>query len=227
MQVLPRPGIAERVREQILDHDPEHPRPQRQVDAAVRPDLERDLGVIRALPERGDDLLHDRLAPRVAEGNDFAAGLELAEEEDVVDQLAGLLDLLTRLLRQLFDVGAGQRRALEQHEQPGQRSAELVRDRGGEPLPQLLVGGQLGWRLEEEDEQAWVRGRLLLAEPPARLELADGLGGLPVRGHDPSLAVEHDDRLAAVRNDGPDAVLVHHSFTIRLPFAYRVAVDNE
>ena len=50
---------------------------------------------------------------------------------------------------------------------------QLVRDGGGEALPQLLVGGQLRRRLEEEDEQVGMGGRLLLAEPTAGLEAAE------------------------------------------------------
>ena len=109
----------------------------------------------------------------MTEGDDLAARLELAEEEHVVDQLARLLDLLPRLLHQLADVGAGERRALEQHQQPRERRAQLVRDGRGEAGPQLLVGGQLGRRLEEEDEEVGMRCGLLLAEPAARRGVAE------------------------------------------------------
>jgi hypothetical protein len=44
-----------------------------------------------------------------------------------------------------------------------------------------------------------------------------------IRGYDAPLAVEHDHGVGAVRNDRPGALLVHHSFTMRLPFAYPVA----
>ena len=67
-----------------------------------------------------------------------------------------------------------------------------------------------------------MRGRLLLAESAAGLQAADRGRGFVIRGYDPPLAVEHDHGVAAVRNDSPGAFFVHHSFTIRLPFAYPV-----
>ena len=70
-------------------------------------------------------------------------GLELAEEENVVDQLADLADLGPRLRDRLGGVGAGKLCGLEQHEQPRERRAQLVGDGGGEPGAELLVGGEL------------------------------------------------------------------------------------
>src|SRR5205807_744734 len=80
------------------------------------------------------------------------------------------LDLLPPLLHQLADVGAGQRRALEQRQQPRERRAQLVRDGRGEAGSQLLVGGELRGRLEEEDEHVGVRGSELLGQAPASLD---------------------------------------------------------
>ena len=54
--------------------------------------------------------------------DDRASALQLAEEEDVVDQLADLLDLAVRLRRQRVGVGTGQRSALSSSDhQPGER----------------------------------------------------------------------------------------------------------
>ena len=99
----------------------------------------------------------------MSEGDHLATRLELAEEENVVDQLARLLDLLASLLHQLADVGTGQSGALEQREEPGERSAELVRDSRGETSPQLLVGGELRRRIDEQDEKLWMGFSNLLA----------------------------------------------------------------
>ena len=66
------------------------------------------------------------------ERDDPGAGLELGEEQDLVDQLADLLDLDARLLDELRDVLARQRRGLEEGEQPGERRPQLVGDGSGE-----------------------------------------------------------------------------------------------
>jgi DNA-binding response OmpR family regulator len=69
--------------------------------------------------------------------------------------------------------------------------------------------------------------RNLLSEPFAGREIADRLARRRTHGHDPTLAVEHDQRLLAARRERSDPFFVHHSFTMRLPFAYPVATDNE
>src|SRR5207248_7399028 len=99
----------------------------------------RMLGAVGVRPR---NLLDDRKRARAAERDHLAPRLELSEEEDVVDQLARLLDLLPRLLDELVDVRARQSRALEQHEHARERRAQLVGDRGSESGPQLLVRRQ-------------------------------------------------------------------------------------
>ena len=69
-------------------------------------------------------------------------------------------------------------------------------------------------------------GARFLAQATTRLEAADGVHGTGVGAHDPPLAVEDDNGLGAVRSHGPGPIFVHHSFTIRLPFAYPVALDG-
>src|SRR4051794_22840206 len=99
-------------------------------------------------------------------------------------------------------------------------------DGGGEAGSQLLVGGQLRWRLEKEDEEVGVSCRLLLGEPTARRGTAESARRGPARRDYSALAVEHDHGLVAVRHERQDALLVHHFFTIRLPFANWAAADN-
>jgi hypothetical protein len=67
--------------------------------------------------------------------------LQLAQEEDVVDELRHLLDLLARLGEERGLVGAGQLGRLEQGQQPGERRPQLVRNRGGEGGSELVVFG--------------------------------------------------------------------------------------
>jgi hypothetical protein len=76
------------------------------------------------------ELLHDAFDGTErrgrAEGDYRAAALQLAEEEDVVNQLAHLQHLATGLLDDRVDVCAGQASAVEQHHQPCQRRSQLV-----------------------------------------------------------------------------------------------------
>ena len=80
---------------------------------------------------------------RRAERHQFPAGLELGEEQDVVDQLADLADLGSRLLDQLLRVFAGQKRSLEQRQEPCERRPKLVGDGRRETGAELFVGGEV------------------------------------------------------------------------------------
>ena len=74
------------------------------VTVGVALDDERDAraaGAIRELRHDGLELGSHRNRP---ERDDPGAGLELGEEQDLVDQLADLLDLDARLLDELRDV---------------------------------------------------------------------------------------------------------------------------
>ena len=132
-------GVADRVLGEVLGHDPEHPRPKRQVDARVAGPRAastpaRRGGVVELL----DDLLEHRQRVRAAERDDLLAALELGEEEDLVDQRAGVLDLGARLVDQRLDVGARQVGRVEQREDPRERRPQLVRDGGGEARAELV-----------------------------------------------------------------------------------------
>ena len=72
------------------------------------------------------------------ERDHLLAALELGEEEDLVDQRAGVLDLGPRLVDQRVHVGARKRGRIEQREDPGERRPQLVRDRGGEARAELV-----------------------------------------------------------------------------------------
>src|SRR5581483_4539870 len=166
----------------------------------------------------------------VAERHDLAPGLELAEEEDVVDQLPRLLDLLACLLHQRVDVGARQRRVLEQHEEARERRPQLVRDGGGEADPQLLIRRELGQGVEEEHHDLRVSSERLLGEASAGDRPLELCTGSVARSDDVPFAVEDDDGLVRRVRDSarlPDPRVVHHSFTIQLPSPNRVSTDNE
>ena len=72
------------------------------------------------------------------ERDDLLAALELGEEQDLVDQLAGVLDLRPRLVDQLSDVGAGQVGRVEKGQDPCERRSQLVRDRGRKARAELV-----------------------------------------------------------------------------------------
>ena len=126
----------------MREHDQQHARPQRHDEAVRHVDLERELGAQRALARALVQLAHVRRELREPERDDLATLLELGQEEDVVHQLRHLDDLGAGLLDQLLDVDARQLRGVQQREQPRERRAQLVRDRGREPDAQPLVAAR-------------------------------------------------------------------------------------
>ena len=133
-------GVPDGVLEQILYDRSKHPGTQRHEDPLVFDlDPEREAGELRALQPLVDDGPQDRRRFRLAQRDHLASLLELAEEEDVVDKLGHLLDLPTCFPNERLQVGAGKLGALEKREQPGERRAELVRNRGRERSSELLV----------------------------------------------------------------------------------------
>jgi hypothetical protein len=113
---------------------------QRQLDVRVSFDSNRDVGTLGTVGEPIADILQYRQRRRRAERDDLAAAFELGEEENVVDELAHLLDLLPRLGKECLGVGVRKRRRFEQRQEPRQRRAQLVGHCGGETDPQLLIG---------------------------------------------------------------------------------------
>ena len=121
-------GVAEGVLGQVLRHDPEHPGSKRQLCRLVPLGAQGDAGPAGRLLQPGEHLPQDRQRARVPERDDLAAGLELAQEEHLVDQLADLLDLLARLLDERGLVGIGKQGRLEQRERDA-RAASAARAR--------------------------------------------------------------------------------------------------
>ena len=212
-----RAGVADRVRDQVLGTT-RSMRGRSGTSTRARAETRRDLGMLGTLGERAHDLLDHGQRPRASERDDFAARLELAEEEDVVDQVTCLLDLLARLLDEGVDVRTGKRGALEQDEHPRERRPQLVRDRRREARAELLVGRQLGERSEEEHESAEARRRAP-RPPPARLAVPErGCGSRACSDETPSRCRGRRRSRRArneLRDPFLDSPLLHQSFTLR------------
>src|SRR3954447_7800850 len=208
-----RPGVADRVRDEVLADDTEHARPQRQRDLLAADHLQGDLGMFRPVCKRDDDLAEDRHGLRRSERDNLATAFELTEKEHVVDELPGLLDLLLRLLEERLDLGVRKRRHFEERKQPGERCPKLVRDGGGESRPQLLVGGQFRKVADEEDDGS----AGVFADPPARRWVPEGCRPRWARRNKTPLSVEDDDRVVEARDERTHPVFVHHPFTTHSP----------
>ena len=146
-----RACVADRVLGQVPGDDAEHPRPHLGSRILVALDDQRHAGPRRLLLELRGDLVEHRQHRLGAERDDARPGLELGEEEHLVDQLDDLVDLAPCLLDELGHVLARQAGELEQREQPCERRSQLVRDGGGEARAQLLVRGEVAG-LGEVDE---------------------------------------------------------------------------
>jgi two-component system alkaline phosphatase synthesis response regulator PhoP len=142
----PRPVtcVADRVLREVLAEDPEEAWPQRDRRVLVSFGLQPHAGAGRAVLEAGNDLPEHRQRVRVTETDDLLAALDLREEEDLVDQVAGVLDLGARLVDQGVDVGAREVGGVEEDENPGERCAQLVRDGRREACAQLVEAAVIG-----------------------------------------------------------------------------------
>ena len=125
-------GVADRVLGEVLGNDPEHPRAQRKVEARIPGRLQLDPGPGAARRELVDHLLEHGQGVRHPQRDDLDLALELGEEQDLVDQLAGVLDLGPCLVEQRLDVRAREVGGVEQDEDACERGSQLVRDRSGE-----------------------------------------------------------------------------------------------
>src|SRR3954470_5581656 len=203
-------GVTDRVRHQVLPDHPEHARPHRQRERLVALHDEGHGGPVGLLRQLGRYAVERRQRVRVPERDDLAAGLELAQEEEVVDELAHLLDLAAGALEQARNVRLRPRARLEQDEQARERRAKLVRDRRGEAAPQLLVRRKRA-RIEEEERLAAVDGdplerrRELVGETPPGLEPGEHLTGAGARRDDDARAVENGHRELAAVEEGTHA----------------------
>src|SRR5205814_6318363 len=135
-------GVANGVLEEVVGASAEHGPAERDEQLLVRDlDLQADSGQLGTLELLVDEGSKKRRGLRLAERYDLAPLLELAQEEDVVDQLGHLLDLIARLREERGLVGAGQLGRLKQRQQPGERRPQLVRDGRRKGRAELLVLG--------------------------------------------------------------------------------------
>ena len=182
--------------------------------------------------ERGDDLLEHRQRARAAERDDLAARLELGEEEDLVDQLARVLDLGARLLDQLRDVGARQVALSSSTRIRASGVRSSCETAAVKPGAQLLVGGRAPVATSRKSTSRSGVARPRCSSPSRRpgSSAAEQRLRRRARGHDPPLAVEHDHRLAAARHERA-GLSPYRPFTTSSPFLYpsptRYAADNE
>ena len=219
-------GVADRVLGEVPRDHAEHARPDRQLDVvgAFDPDLDARSG--GALLELLDGLVQHGLHRRRAERDDARARLELREEQHLVDELGDLVDLAAGLLDERGDVLARERGRLEEREEPGERSAELVRDGGRETRPELLVGREISFPREvdetlaptadlvrdDERDDAALAGEQVRGEVLALDEAVDRLARTAAREQDAIVVAEHDHGLAALLDERPasDRVGVGH-----------------
>ena len=221
-----RACVANRVLGEVARDDTEHARPDRELDVVVAAEHERDSRSCRTLLELLDRLLENGTHRRRTERDDPSARLELAEKEDLVDELRDLVDLAACLLDEGRDVLARKRRRLEQGEKAGERCSKLVRDGCREPGAQLLVRGEVALAREVDEALAPAahfvrhdeRDHPALAREEVRrqrLALAEAVDGLPstaARVQHTVGVVEDDDRLAALLDEhaSPGRVGVRH-----------------
>ena len=104
MGVLAR--VTDRILGEVLGHHAQHSRSKGDLDDRVTVRGELDPGPRGAVGEVADHLIEDRQRHRMAERHDLDPALELREEQDLVDQRAGVLDFAACLLDERVDVGA-------------------------------------------------------------------------------------------------------------------------
>ncbi len=98
--------ISDRVFGEVLGHHTQHSRTKRDLDKRITVRTQFDPSTSRTVGEVVDHLLEDGQRHGMAERHDLDSALELGEEEDFVDQRAGVLDLISRLIDQRANVGA-------------------------------------------------------------------------------------------------------------------------
>jgi DNA-binding response OmpR family regulator len=204
--------VADGVLGEVLDEHAEHARAQRQLCFADRDDL--DPGARRAVRERGHDLVDDRARVRRAEGNDLTSALELRQEQDLVDQRAGALDLGACLVDKGMHVGTGQRDRVEEREDPRERRSQLVRHRGREAGAELVEAAVVHqivtipkpWNNVPRDYRRDVARVLIIEDDNV---IADGMARhLQAGGFDPVVVGRGELGLARLRFENPDVCVL-------------------
>lgn len=131
-------GVADCVLREVLRDHAQHLWPKRDVDVGLAFDRERDACARGGPCELLQNAFEHRQRSRVTERHDLAAALEFGEEEDLVDQSAGVLDLGPCLVDEGANVRIGEIGRIEQREDARERRAELVGDRCRESGAQLV-----------------------------------------------------------------------------------------
>ncbi len=205
--------VTDRVLGEVLADDAKHPRAKRERRLANHSQGYACAGgrVVEAL----DDEIEDRPGVGRGQRHHFAAALELGEEEDLVDQLAGALDLGAGLVDQPMDVGVGQRRVVEQRQDASQRRAQLVRDRGREAGAQLVEARFVVHHIVTSLKPGEYRppvycrdvARVLIVEDDN--VIADGMARhLVAAGFDPVVVGRGELGLARLRYENPDVCVL-------------------
>src|SRR5918994_2334729 len=96
--------VANRVLREVACEHAEHPWSDGELDACIAFEAELDSCAAGTFFELVEGLLEHRTNRRRAERHDARAGFELAEEENLVDQLGDLLNLARGLLDELDHV---------------------------------------------------------------------------------------------------------------------------
>jgi DNA-binding response OmpR family regulator len=212
----PRPvaRVANRVLREVLRDHAQHARPQGHVDVRVALDVELDARALGGAGQATRDVLQHRQCGGVPERHDLLAALELREEEHLVDQGSGVLDLCLRLLDQIADVGAGQVGQVEQSEDPRKRRPQLMRDRSreaGAKLVEAAVIHQIVTIPKPGQNPPPVYGRrvakILIVEDDN--VIADGMAKhLVAAGFDPIVVGRGELGLARLRFESPDVCVL-------------------
>jgi hypothetical protein len=205
--------VADRVLREVRCDDANHARPHGELDV-VSLDDERNAGALGGVSEAVGDLLEQAERGRRPEGHDLAAGLELAEEENVVDELADLSHLGVRLLDEFLHVRVGKEGRLEERQEPREGRPQLVRDGGREAGAELLVRAEVAGvpnvekRLRLPVHLVGDRDRTPAAQEVRRQRVAfadslERLARAAARDENAPLLVQHEDDLAALLDEHP------------------------
>ena len=206
--------IANCILGEVLRHDVQHARSQRHLDQRVALDVELDPGTFRSAGEPTRDVLQHGERGGVPERYDFLAALELGEEQDLVDENAGVLDLRPRLLDQLGDVGAGQVGRVEKGEDSGEWRSQLVRDRCREARAELIEAAVIHQivTISKPGQNASpiyrrAVAKILIVEDDT--VIADGMAKhLLAAGFDPIVVGRGELGLARLRFENPDVCVL-------------------
>ena len=88
----PGARVADRVLGEVLDDDPQHARSERQLNRRITLRPDGDAGAVGSLPNRASTSRKPPEGPASARRDDRPSRLQLAQEQDVVDELADVLD---------------------------------------------------------------------------------------------------------------------------------------